>query len=231
VERYGKMRRCDDLQPARWLELLHGAEVLESTVVATCAPGYAAYARVLHPAWHRGPGAGWSPRTWSQIATANGIPMHAMVSFETVTTVEGVRRFGQPDLWTHRPANGGPPAEVAQALLGVLARHTRSAETCWFGLWEGHESVSDQISDLLPRFVLPPRRYLLLRGALDAVLSAEPLPTMPDRWWPEDHAWCLGGDVDAECTYVAGSAELIADLLAAGDLEAYPVQATDLACS
>ena len=227
MERYGKMRRCDDLGPARWLELRHEAEAREGTIAARCAPGYAAYARVLHPAWHRAPGGGWSPRTWSQIATANDVPMHPLVSFETVTTVAGVRRFGQPDLWTHSPVGGGPPAEIAPPLITILARHTRSAELCWFGLWEGYELISDQIPAEVPRFVLPPRRYLLLRGALGAVLSAEPLPTLPDRWWPEDRAWCLGGDVDEDCTYVAGSAELIADVLAAGDLEAYQVQPTD----
>lgn len=224
MERYGKMRGCDDLEPARWLELRHEAAMRGDAIAARCAPGYPAYARILHPAWRRGLDGVWSPRSWSQIATANGVPMHALISFEAVTTVAGVRRFGPPDLWTHGPAGGGPPAEVAQPLLAILARHTRSPETCWFGLWEGHESISDQIPDRVPRFVLPPRRYILLRGALGAVLSAEPLPTLPDRWWPDDRAWCLGGDVDAECTYLAGSAELIADVLAARDLEAYAVR-------
>lgn len=38
---------------------------------------------------------------------------------------------------------------------------------------------------------------------------------------------CLGGDVDTYGTYIAGSEELIAEVLADSGLEAYQVQAGD----
>lgn len=228
MERYGKMRRCDDIAAARWLEELHAATTDCGCVAGRCAPGYPAYARVLHPAWHRAPDGVWGPRTWAQLAAASGAAMHPRTSFEAVTTFNGTAEFGRPYLWTHGPDVGGPPPDVAQHLIAILARHTTTTDSCWFGLWEGHEAIADHLADQVPRFALPNRRYLLLRGALDAVLSAEPLPARPERWWPDDHAWCLGGDVDIDCTYIAGSRQLIVDLASSPAVEAYAVRATDL---
>ena len=33
-------------------------------------------------------------------------------------------------------------------------------------------------------------------------------------WWPEDRAWVAHWEVDSDAVYVAGSEELLADLLA-----------------
>ncbi len=227
MERYGKMRRCDDVAAARWLEFEHAGVSDGGCVAAWCVPGYSGYARVLHPAWYSGPDGVWEQRTWARIAESTGIAMHPAVSFEEIATVDGVVDAGRAQLWTQRPAFGGPPPEVVPPLISILARHTGTADTCWFGLWDGHEGIADQIADQVPRFVLPTRRYLLLRGPLDAVLSAEPLPARPDRWWPDDRAWALGGDVELDCTYIAGTRALIADLVGSSEVEAYPVRATD----
>lgn len=72
---------------------------------------------------------------------------------------------------------------------------------------------------------------MLLSGTLADVVSPVALDEfaeLPDLWWPEDRAWCVGGDVDLASTYVGGSPELIAELLAAPGLEAYPVGPRDL---
>ncbi|MEV6837823.1 hypothetical protein AB0N17_25495 [Streptomyces sp. NPDC051133] len=58
-------------------------------------------------------------------------------------------------------------------------------------------------------------------------MALDEFAELPDLWWPADRAWCLGGDVDLTSTYVGGSAELIAGLLAAPDLEAHPVGPDD----
>jgi hypothetical protein len=227
VECYGGLRFCEDMGPAHWLQELHVGERHWGTAAGMCAPGYAAYARILHPAWHETSDGVLSECTWSEIAKANGKHMHPLAFFTEITTVDGVKLFEQPKLWTHGPANGGPPAGVAMRLVGILARHTRSPESCWFGLWEGYGALEDRIPADGPRFLLPGRGYILLRGPLAAVLSCAELPRLPDRWWPEDHAWCLGGDVDTECAYIAGSEQLIAEVLADSGLEAYQVQSSD----
>ena len=49
----------------------------------------------------------------------------------------------------------------------------------------------------------------------------------PNLWWPADHAWCVATDVDMMTTYVGGSAETVAAVLADTGLEAHPVTADD----
>lgn len=227
MERYGKMRWCDDLDPARWLEQSLAGRGGDGSVAAMTVPGFPAYARILHPAWCRTPEGAWLSRTWSEIAAVSGVAMWPTASFDAIADSNGTTGSGYPYLWTYRPFGGGPPVEVAHHLVAILARHTETTDNCWFGLWEGHESIRDQTSDQAPCFGLPGRRYLLLRGALASVLSAEPLPALPDRWWPEDRAWCLGGDADLDSTCIGGSRQLIADLVDSGDVEAYAVGATD----
>jgi hypothetical protein len=45
--------------------------------------------------------------------------------------------------------------------------------------------------------------------------------------WPADRAWFVGTEIDVNSTVVGGSAELIADLLDAPALDAWPVDADD----
>ncbi|MDG4825496.1 hypothetical protein O7635_26920 [Asanoa sp. WMMD1127] len=85
----------------------------------------------------------------------------------------------------------------------------------------------------LPRLRLPDRDYLLYRGPLRAALAMGHdfagafEPQSPSLLWPADHAWCVGTEIDFDSTLVAGPPELIAAVLAAPTLEAYPVRATD----
>ena len=98
-----------------------------------------------------------------------------------------------------------------------------------------------------PRVQLPSRDYLLLGGPLESALEigyrsgelfARHHPELhldPERWdpqppsifWPDDRAWFVASEIDLPYTYVAGSAELIADVLAAPGLEAVPARRED----
>jgi hypothetical protein len=64
----------------------------------------------------------------------------------------------------------------------------------------------------------------LFRGSLS---DAEGWEDGPNLWWPEDRAWCVASEIDHSYSYVAGSAELINELLAHPDLEAVPARITD----
>jgi hypothetical protein len=71
---------------------------------------------------------------------------------------------------------------------------------------------------VLPAFELPNRRYYLLRGPVTAASTLErpggPFPQPPDLWWPDDHAWFVGGDTDLDWCYVAGSEAVVSSLVA-----------------
>ncbi|MFJ9637701.1 hypothetical protein [Streptomyces sp. NPDC101178] len=124
-------------------------------------------------------------------------------------------------------AEGPTPPDVAQALIPVLARHTATADTCWFGLWQGYGRWD---FDRFPTFLTPGREEVLLSGPLADVVSPVELDEfaeLPDLWWPEDRAWCVGGDVDLVSTYVGGSPELISALLATPGIEAHAVGPRD----
>ncbi|WP_206189929.1 hypothetical protein [Streptomyces griseoruber] len=137
---------------------------------------------------------------------------------------------GLPGVWDEHPWEGPAPPVVVRALVPALARHTRTPGHCWFGLWEGH-GRRDFAG--VPAFPTPGRDEVLLSGSLADVLSpvsVDEFAELPDPWWPEDRAWCVGGDVDLVSTCVGGSPELISGLLADPRLETLPVSPDDRPC-
>lgn len=223
-QRYGRLRvQSDDLSPADWLTVDGPQPAAMGTVASVSAPGFAAYARILHPARLDG-----RPVRWSAVASAMGTRVTPVVRWHEVIGADpdDANRSDQglPGVWDEAPDEGPPPPAVARALLPVLGRHTGTAQACWFGLWSGYGRWD---WDGFPTFGTPGRDEVLLAGRLaDAVspVSLDEHAELPDLWWPRDRAWCLGGDVDLASTYVGGSPALIADLLAAPDLEAHPVR-------
>lgn len=227
-DRYGRLRvRADGLGPAAWLTARTEAEAGFGRVAGVAAPGFAAYARVLHPAALDG-----RPVSWADVGAAYGrtpgpyTRWHQLIGVD-VDDLNGTDP-GLPGVWDEPAAEGPTPPDIARALIPVLARRTATAESCWFGLWHGYGRWD---FDRFPLFLTPGREEVLLSGTLADVVSPVALDEfaeLPDLWWPEDRAWCVGGDVDLASTYVGGSPELIAELLAAPGLEAYPVGPHDL---
>ncbi|MFE1442589.1 hypothetical protein [Streptomyces sp. NPDC058739] len=222
-ERYGRLLVCvDDLGPAEWIGKGPSEHWSLGKVAGVAAPGFDACARVLHPA-----SLGERPVRWDTVAAAYGRELGPLTDWYEVIGADRdyqqAAEYGLSGVWDEHPAEGPTPPEVADALIPVLARHTGTAERCWFGLWHGYGRWD---FDGVPTFVTPGRDEVLLRGPLaDAVspVSADEFAELPDLWWPQDRAWCVGGDVDLVSTYVCGSAALIADVLATPGLEAYPV--------
>lgn len=215
-----------DVSPARWLTERAPGQGGFGTVAGVAAPGFAAYARVLHPA-----SLDERPVRWAAVAAAHGRAMtpgtkwHELIGAEPFYHNDS--EYGLPGVWDEHPAEGPTPPDVAHALIPVLARHTRTPERCWFGLWEGY---GRRDFGRIRTFRTPGRQEVLLSGTLaDAVSPAahDPFDELPDLWWPEDRAWCLGGDVDLVSTYIGGSRTLIADLLTTPELEAHPVSPDD----
>ncbi|MFF5284690.1 hypothetical protein [Streptomyces sp. 62] len=224
---YGRLRvETQDLAPAHWLTERYPGHGDFGTVAGVAAPGFPAYARVLHPA-----ALDERPVRWETVAAAYARKAGPLTNWHEVIGAEpfhqNLAEYGLPGVWDEHPAEGPTPGGVVRALIPVLARHTSTPERCWYGLWDGYGRWD---WDGIPTFPTPERDEVLLSGTLADAVSPElldPFAELPDLWWPQDRAWCVGGDVDLVSTYVGGSEELIAELLAAPGLEAHPVEASD----
>ncbi|MFI9612813.1 hypothetical protein ACIHCM_14270 [Streptomyces sp. NPDC052023] len=229
-EHYGRLRvQTADLTPAGWLTgrtAGFGEAGGLGTVSGVTGPGFPGYVRVLHPA-----SLDERPVRWATAAAAYGRTVTPTARWHELVGMDGMyhnaSEYGLPGVWDEHPAEGPTPPPVAEALIPVLARHTRTPEHCWFGLWNGYGRWD---FDRFPVFGTPGRDEVLLSGTLaDAVspTTLDEFAELPDLWWPRDRAWCVGGDVDLVSTYVGGSPELIAELLADPGLETHPVAAGD----
>jgi hypothetical protein len=73
---------------------------------------------------------------------------------------------------------------------------------------------------------MPQRPMALFAGPLRAITTSFDAPPFDQRahlWWPDDRRWCVATDIDLMTTYVAGTIECVATVLADGALEALPV--------
>jgi hypothetical protein len=165
-------------------------------------------------------------------------------------------RDPQPGLFDSWPKIGSLPLELARDLVDVLGEHTAARERCWFAAWEGWGDFSNGSAALAtlggspgdswrtlppgthrakprerPTFTLPHRGYYLARGPLAAALETVYGVTWAYQsasiWWPDDRAWCVATEVDFDWTYVGGSAECIAAVLANPKLEVLPARLSD----
>jgi hypothetical protein len=199
-----------DLGPAQWLPA-------DSLV----PPGFAAYARVLHPAIR------WVddrevPVRWSQVAAADSRRVDAASTWEAVAGQWAPD--GRPGLWDDEPIEGQPAPQQTARLITLLAAFTTDPDRCRYAVWDGYGSLVVP-RDGVPRVALAGRSMLLLSGPLAAAgtsLEAAPFDRRANLWWPDDRAWFVATDVEATSTIVGGSRECIAALLADDDLETVP---------
>ena len=124
------------------------------------------------------------------------------------------------------------------ALLELLSAHTRTANECYFCLWEGWpfpQSVLQRPKLTIPdRARVPYRAYFLFRGPLSDACdwgTAEMWPGEPPRYepafvWPADHAWCVANDVDPHWAGIGADAPLIQQVVADPRLDAVAAHPT-----
>jgi hypothetical protein len=231
---------CDlveDFAAADWLAPLvsHRGGEVRSWVPEV----FDAYARVFYPIVRSGIRVGdqivsRDPPTlrWSDVAARNGWVVHPEMAAEAVV----------------RPAPGGvmDPDDVGAsdvgltlekeqfaALASILAKHTRTPDVTWFGLWEGYGDLMVGWSPTPGRrevhqvgrpsvLELPDRNYLLYRAPMSAwtVFRAADHFQVPDLWWPEDRSWFVATDTDFHWLYVGGTTQCIAEIVASQEMEA-----------
>jgi hypothetical protein len=220
------------------------------TVTKTVPAGFAAYARIFHPA---DPGEAVQYR-WSEVAEANGRIMHPLAQYERISTPAPGRTASALLADVQAPAVGDLEPACLRSLCEVLAHHTTAQARCWFAVYGGSGGGGQVVSSGLggpppparqapaawqldpqaPEFALPHRDYSLFTGPLDDavrigrwVTSDWFLPQSPNLFWPDDTSWCVASEIDFDSTLVGGPAVLIAEILHRDDLEASPVGPDD----
>jgi len=219
----GDLRLVDDVTPADWV--VAGVRNFEHDVGSLVPIGFEAYARVFHPAQRRD-GDAWREVTWAEVAVANGRIAHAGMEWIAIT---GGWRYlhgeAQAGIWDNEPSTGSLPAPQAATLAGVLSRFTETSSLCWFAVWDGSGAPAYP-RGLTPHVEMPDRPMVLFAGPLEAVTTSFDRPPFEQRahlWWPDDRRWCVATDVDLMTTYVGGTADCAAAVLAEPRLESYPV--------
>ncbi len=212
------MTPSDAVENADWIRSrLHPFNAYDvGSVVPT---GFAAYARILHPAFTRE-----REVRWAEVATWSGRLIHPEVQFHALVPSLSLDAIGT-EPFNFPPRNGVLPESQAQALAGLLSEHTTTRDKCWFCLWDGYgdfnagafvraykdsfagrwqrwrtEHVRVSLAKPKPRRVpgkrVTPnaqRSYFLFSGP---VTKAAGWRGGPNIWWPEDRAWCVASEID-----------------------------------
>ncbi len=244
-----------DVNQADWIGPRLAPWEGDYTATIVVPAGFAAYARVLHPAGI--PEHEERPVRWADVAAWSGMPLRQDAQFHSIA-LPPTAPSGPPPYHSQGPREGslyGPDAEV---LAGILRDWTATPEDCWFCVWDGYgwESAHPFFSVASaetgnqpetataprrgpvpgpvregPRVRLPHRSYLLYQGPVEAALT---LPTLdgtsgqcPNLWWPADRAWCVASEIDLPWTYVGGPCGLIDTILADDRIEALPAAPED----
>ena len=222
-----------DTSEARWIEERlwpsGKAASFEGFRLGCLLPeGFAAYARVLHPAEVR-TDQGYEPVRWSTVASWTGRTVHPLMQFELVADLSEIRPYRwEPPSWGNGPQHGTFPSLECRAAAEVLREFTSTPGICYFCVWEGFGFIDPEFYKRTTRVKIPGRSYLLFRGPLEAIGSfIEPAfhgyAQSPNIWWPEDRAWCVATEIDLLDTFIGGSDECIKRILACPDLETFPV--------
>jgi hypothetical protein len=213
----------DDVSPGAWIAAAlrpFGEHVVGSLV----PPVFDHYVRVFHPAV-RYVGDDDVEVRWTEVAVANRTLAHPVMEWASLTgSMDFFEDADQSPLWDQAPARGHLPVVVADALVEVLRRHTRTPDDVFFGVWSGFGFIVGDAQTL----ELPGRDHWLVRGPIElaaANMAEEPSEQSASLWWPADRSWFVATDIDLVTTFVGGSAACADDLLGHPALEAAAVPA------
>jgi hypothetical protein len=214
--------------------------------------GYPKYGRILHPASH--PELGTVP--WYRVAQWSGRRLASTSLFDDLVLRDDGTEWegsGPDEGHLDRPSC----AYLADILEAHTSTPRTSWFCVWSGWGDIDERDLKHGVDVTRRLSASGRPYLLYRGAVDMVISLEfrsrarlllgPAPAgtlarelvnqdfsvpedsfhSPNFWWPEDRAWFLSTEIDAQSTYIAGSEQLIDGLRNDPMVEVVPASPED----
>ena len=213
----------EDVSEARWVEESFSAF---GTLRSLLPDGFAAYARIFHPAYLNRDEE--RPVRWSTVASWTGRTVHPLMQFERIAGLsEDPHDMYKDPPWGSLPKHRSIPERECRTLVEVLRSFTSTPGNCFFCLWEGYGNIDTRLYKASSRVRAPGRDYLLFRGPIDAIMAfiTRDGPFWghsPNIWWPENRAWCVATDIDLFDTYVGGSEDCIEAVLSNPDLEALP---------
>lgn len=182
-----------------------------SNVNSIVPSGYAAYVRLLHPAYLSSTDEP-TRASWQSVADQVDMAIDKASQWESLTTslpTQVLNLYESPLEGTLDPA-------IYEALIAILKTHTNTPEVCWYGVWDGYDYKLEVVKKA-PKFSLNSRCYHLLEGALTLPpisLCNGPFFQSANIFWPDDCAWCVVSEIDFSSTYIAVSEKAIQDLLA-----------------
>lgn len=159
VSRWGGTKRMPEVEwsaevaQAGWVR--QRLSSFNSGQVTSVVPaGFAAYARVLHPAHDS---AGRVVR-WAEVAARSDLALNADSHFSDIALQPPTGATTQPRIFG--PEEGTLTPADAAALVDILRRHTTSTDHCWFCLWDGYgwDSAATLTTALPARGSEPPPR-------------------------------------------------------------------------
>lgn len=172
------------------------------SVAALVPKGYESYVRLLNPVEIPYPGSGWS--RWQSVAKAIGMRIGADTSWDEIETSE-LYSDGLGE-----PLSGSMPEEFARRLAARLGPHTAMEGAGHALMWSGYAEIPVGIAPLVS--VGPETEMYIFSGGLSEI-SAQHWGRVAMHWWPDDHAWYVGGDVYGRSIYIGGSHEAVDPLL------------------
>ena len=130
-----------DVSEARWVE-----ESLSAfgTLRSLLPDGFAAYARVFHPAYLNKDEE--RPVRWSTVASWTGRTVHPLMQFERIAGLsEDPHDMYKDPPWGSHPKMGSIPERECRTLVEVLRSFTSAPGNCFFCLWEGYGNIDTRL--------------------------------------------------------------------------------------
>jgi hypothetical protein len=106
------------------------------TAAIVVPAGFAAYARVLHPAGIPEHGED-HPVRWAEVAAWSGLPLRPDAQFHSVA-LPPAAPAGPPPYHGRGPRDGSLYEADAEVLAGLLRDWTATPDDCWFCVWDGY---------------------------------------------------------------------------------------------
>lgn len=165
------MESMRDGSEARWIEESlwpwGKAAGFEGVRLGCLVPeGFAAYARVLHPASLRTE-QGYEPVRWATVASWTGRTVHTHMQFELITELIERRPYQyEPPSWGDGPQEQTFPSAECRAATEVLREFTSTTGNCYFCVWEGFGFIDHEFYEEVFKLNVPTRSCLLFRSPL-----------------------------------------------------------------
>jgi hypothetical protein len=241
-ERHG-LEPVLDPTPVAWVGTALRTWWEEWPKIGEMVPGtFPAYGRLLHPAYH--PEEGWIG--WRRVAGWSGRDLKPDSLFEDIARRDDGSRWPGSS-----PIDGQLERDVCARLARHFQPFTMTPESVWYCVWGGWGGLAGPEIELAPAITGRSYRVFRgpLDAVIGLVFDIEDPGSVasltevtteekgervdesnldalffhsPSLWWPDDRAWFVHTEVDAQSTYIGGSDDLIRTLLDDPQLEVLP---------